>query len=242
MSRSRSEIELAAGAHAFTGFSSGALAFLSELAANNDRDWFGANKDRYERFVLEPSLAFIGAIAPELRRIAPRFVAAARRSGGSLMRIHRDTRFSRNKQPYKTNVGIQFRHELGKDVHAPGFYVHIEPGDCFVGAGIWHPAADALAAIRARIADEPQAWRRAKDAGSFADRFELSGEQLRRMPRGYDATHPLADDLRRKDFIGVCEYEIGAILEPEFVAYVLDCFADARPLMRFLCAALGLRF
>lgn len=223
-------------------FSSDTIAFLSELAANNDRAWFNENKARYERVLRDPALAFIDAVAPGLERISKRFVASSQRSGGSLMRIYRDTRFSRNKQPYKTNIGIQFRHELGKDVHAPGFYVHVEPGHCFVGAGIWHPDADALDAIRARIADAPHLWRRARDADSFAGRFELVGERLKRMPRGYAADHSMADDLRRKDFIGTCIYEIGEITEPEFVDYVLECFADAKPLMRFLCRALELRF
>ena len=240
MSRRRSDSAPAASTSGFEGFDNDALAFLSELAINNDRIWFDANKPRYERCVREPSLAFIEAVGPGLKRIAPHFVTSAKRSGGSLMRIYRDTRFSKNKQPYKTNIGIQFRHELGRDVHAPGFYVHIAPGECFVGVGIWHPEADALDAIRARIADAPHAWRRARDAPAFASRFVLGGAQLKRMPRGYDAGHPMADDLRRKDFIGVCSYEVGAILEPEFVDYVLDCFADARPLMRFLCAALEL--
>jgi uncharacterized protein (TIGR02453 family) len=242
MTRLRPKNESAEDARVFTGFGADALAFLSELATNNNRDWFNENKERYERSVRGPSLAFIEAIAPRLGRIAPLFVASARRSGGSLMRIYRDTRFSRNKQPYKTNVGIQCRHVLGKNVHAPGFYVHIEPGACFVGAGIWRPEADVLDAIRARIADAPHAWRRAKGAQGFAGRFELGGEQLKRMPRGYDATHPMAADLKRKDFIGMCSYDIGAITEPGFVDHVLDCFADARPLMRFLCAALELKF
>lgn len=226
----------------FSGFGSDTLAFLSELAANNDRSWFGENKTRYESSVREPALAFIEAVAPGLRRVSKHFVASSRRSGGSLMRIYRDTRFSRNKAPYKTNIGIQFRHELGKDVHAPGFYVHVAPGHSFVGAGIWRPDADALDAIRARIADAPHAWRRARDARPFAERFELAGEQLKRMPRGYSADHPMADDLKRKDFIGVCEYEIGDITEPEFIDYVLARFIEAKPLMRFLCGALDLKF
>ncbi|MDH3418196.1 MAG: DUF2461 domain-containing protein [Gammaproteobacteria bacterium] len=227
---------------AFAGFSDATIAFLSQLAVNNDRDWFQAHKQRYEEAVRDPALAFIEAIAPGLKRISPHFVASSRRTGGSLMRIYRDTRFSRNKLPYKTNVGIQFRHELGKDVHAPGFYVHIEPGGCFLGAGIWRPDSAALAAIRAQIADSPAAWKRARDAKAFAARFTLSGEQLKRIPRGYDADHPLAEDLRRKDFIGVSGYEIGDITEPTYLQDVLEAFSDTKPFMRFLCKALELHF
>ena len=116
------------------------FAFLEELKANNDREWFAANRDRYEEELLEPAMDFIAAFAPKLEKISPNFRADPRPSGGSLFRIYRDTRFSKDKTPYKTNVGIHFRHELARDAHAPGFYLHIGPGEAFAGAGIWHPA------------------------------------------------------------------------------------------------------
>ncbi len=119
--------------------------FLEELTDNNNRPWFQENKRRYESQVLEPSLAFIRAFAPRLQKISPFFVASDRRVGGSLMRVYRDTRFAGNQQPYKTNVGIQFRHQFGRDVHAPGFYVHIATDECFLAAGVWRPERDALA-------------------------------------------------------------------------------------------------
>src|SRR3990167_4561282 len=122
-------------------FDSACLDFLGELAANNDKIWFEANKPRYESLVREPALAFIAAMAPHLAQFAPQFRADPRKMGGSLMRVFRDTRFSRDKTPYKTNIGIQFRHTLGKDVHAPGFYVHVALDECFFGAGCWHPEA-----------------------------------------------------------------------------------------------------
>ena len=106
-------------------FSAATFSFLEELAAHNNRAWFEANKSRYESVVREPALQFIAAMAPLLAEFAPHFRAEPRRVGGSLMRVHRDTRFSRDKSPYKTNIGIQFRHALGKDVHAPGFYLHV---------------------------------------------------------------------------------------------------------------------
>lgn len=227
---------------AFAGFGRDTITFLSELAANNNRDWFQAHKPRYEQAVREPALAFIDAIAPGLERVSPHFLASSRRTGGSLMRIYRDMRFSPNKSPYKTNVGIQFRHALGKDVHAPGFYVHIEPGGCFFGVGIWRPDSTALAKIRTRIAESPAVWKRARDAKTFAARFTLAGEQLKRIPRGYDADHPLAEDLRRKDFIGITSYEIGDITEPTYLDETLGAFSDAKPFMRFLCNAIGVAF
>ena len=137
----------------FNGFDPSMLGFLDELAQNNERDWFAENKHRYERLVREPALDFIVAMGPLLDRIAPQFEAVAKKMGGSLMRVFRDTRFGRDKTPYKTNVGIQFRHTQGKDVHAPGYYLHIEPGAHFIGAGMWRPDPDSLAGIRNAIVE-----------------------------------------------------------------------------------------
>lgn len=226
----------------FPGFPPATVGFLAELARHNERAWFRANKRRYETEVLAPALDFITAIAPRLERIAPRFLAIPKRTGGSLMRVYRDTRFSPDKTPYKTNLGIQFRHELARDVHAPGFYVHIEPGACFIGVGSWHPGPHALAAIRERIVEAPAAWQRARNAKRFAGRFALSGDRLKRPPRGYPADHPCIEDLKRKDFIGISAFDIRAIEDRCFVQRVAADFDAAVPLMRFLCKALGLRF
>ena len=111
----------------FAGFPKDTLRFLADLSKNNDRDWFADNKDRYESAFVEPSLEFIAAMEKPLKKISPFLVAAPKKQSGSLMRIYRDVRFSKNKNPYKTNIGIQFRHEAGKDVHAPGLYVHLAP-------------------------------------------------------------------------------------------------------------------
>ena len=137
-------------------FSKSTFKFLDQLAANNKRVWFEENKPRYEALVREPALEFIEAMAPALHTFAPHFRADSRKMGGSLMRVYRDARFSRDKTPYKTNIGIQFRHELGKDVHAPGFYVHIASTECFLAVGCWHPEPDALGRIRDFIAQKPE--------------------------------------------------------------------------------------
>ncbi|MDX8392212.1 MAG: TIGR02453 family protein, partial [Mariprofundaceae bacterium] len=125
-------------------FSTASFDFLRQLSGNNNRDWFNTHKNTYEMTVREPARAFIRAMQPELADFAPQFVTDDRKVGGSLMRIYRDVRFSKNKLPYKTNIGIQFRHKQGKDVHAPGFYLHIEAEEVFVGAGIWHPDSGTL--------------------------------------------------------------------------------------------------
>ena len=219
-------------------FSGDTFEFLRELERNNDREWFNANKSRYETFVLDPALKFIDGMQEPLAAIAPRFVAVPKRSGGSLMRVYRDTRFGRDKTPYKTNIGMQFRHEDGKDVHAPGFYVHVDAERTFLGVGLWRPPSPALAAIRQRIDARPGEWQRARDDAGFRRHFALGGEALTRAPRGYPADHPLLDDLRRKDFIAVKDLEPDAALSSGFPRRVTTAFAAAEPFMRFLCAAL----
>src|SRR4029450_921750 len=132
------------------------FAFLADLRANNNRDWFAENKQRYEDQLLEPALTFIATFAPHLEKISPHFRADARPSGGSLFRIYRDTRFSKDKSPYKTNLGIHFRHERAKDAHAPGFYLHIGPDEGFAGAGMWHPDTQPANGGRGGIGEEPR--------------------------------------------------------------------------------------
>jgi uncharacterized protein (TIGR02453 family) len=226
----------------FHGFEPAIFQFLEELADNNNRPWFQENKWRYDNEVLEPCLAFIRAFQPRLKKISAYFVASDRRMGGSLMRVYRDTRFAGNKMPYKTNVGIQFRHEFARDVHAPGFYVHIEPGECFLAVGTWRPDASSLGWIRQAIVEWPDRWLRARKARKFHEYFVLEGNSLKRPPRGFPADHPLMEDLKRTDYIGVCELSEQDVLDQGFLDRVAACFMASRPFMRFLCDALKVPF
>jgi uncharacterized protein (TIGR02453 family) len=223
-------------------FGPGLFSFLADLRANNNREWFTANKLRYEEQLLEPAIAFIDAFAPRLEKISPHFRADARPSGGSLFRIYRDTRFSKDKTPYKTNVGIHFRHERAKDAHAPGYYLHIGPDEVFAGGGIWHPATEAATGIREAIVADPERWRRATRSGAFAKRLELGGDSLKRVPPWADPAHPFAEDLKRKDFFGSTRMSESDVLAPGFVdEYARVCRAAA-PLMQFLCDALAVPY
>lgn len=223
-------------------FSGMTFTFLAELTDNNNREWFEANKPRYETLVREPALEFIAAMAPALAEFAPHFRADPRRMGGSLMRVFRDTRFSRDKTPYKTNIGIQFRHALGKDVHAPGFYLHIANDGCFLGVGCWHPEADALGRIRERIAENPARWLAVRDDPAFRARWALSGDSLARPPRGYAGDHPAIEDLKRKDFIALADLSPTEVTGPDLVGLASSRFSAATPLMAFLCAAVGVAY
>lgn len=218
------------------------MRFLEELSRNNNREWFNEHKPRYESDVLDVALNFIQSMQEPLEMMAPHFTAIPKRMGGSLMRVYRDTRFSKNKTPYKTNIGIQFRHEQAKDVHAPGFYVHIDPENVFLGAGMWRPAADALAGIRQRIADRPKEWRRVSTEQRFRRHFNLGGEVLTRPPRGYAKDHPMIEDIKRKDFIAVKNMTREDALHPRFQQKVETSFNAAADYMLFLCKAVGVPY
>ncbi len=226
----------------FEGFPDETLRFLAELTENNHRDWFNANKSRYEQCVRSPALDFITAMSPLLAQISPHFHAIPKKVGGSLMRVYRDTRFSKDKTPYKTNVGIQFRHEAGKDVHAPGYYLHIDNTGCFLGVGLWRPDADALAGIRQRIDAKQPEWKKATGSAAFRSKFALAGDSLKRPPRGYDAEHPWIEDLKRKDFIATTDIPATAISEPDFAKQVAQTYKKATLFMSFLCRAVEVDF
>jgi uncharacterized protein (TIGR02453 family) len=215
----------------FPGFQPTLFEFLEQLADNNNRPWFQENKWRYDRDVREPALAFIRAFQPRLKRLSAHFLASDRSVGGSLMRVYRDTRFAKDGQPYKTNVGVQFRHEQGRDIHAPGFYVHVAPGECFLAVGLWRPDPTALAQIRRAIVQWPDRWRRARDDRKFRRRFSLDGGSLKRPPRGFPADHPWIEDLKRTDFIGLEELEERDVLGRGFLSRVAASFTVSGPFM-----------
>lgn len=226
----------------FDGFPKATLTFLRQLKKNNNREWFQENKQRYEDHWLAPSLAFIEAMQKPLDRFSPCFLATPKKTGGSLMRIYRDTRFAKEKTPYKTNIGIHFRHEMGRDVHAPGLYVHIEPKEVFLGVGVWHPDSQSVKKIREHIDRESTAWKRAAHGKAFQSHFSLAGDSLKRPPKDFDDEHEWIEDLKRKDFIGLREVPTAAIHEADFPQQVSAAFMKAKSFMAFLCDAVGVPF
>ncbi|MEC4727699.1 DUF2461 domain-containing protein [Shewanella sp. D64] len=222
-------------------FSPKSFSFLSLLANNNDREWFKTNQVQYEAEVRTPALKFIEAMQPHILTLSPRLVALPKKVGGSLMRPQRDARFSKDKTPYKTNVGIQFRHFQGKDVHAPGLYIHIANEGCFLGAGIWHPDSKALNKLRTCIDENPNAYKKALTQLRSAG-FEMEGDSLIRPPKGYDKTHPMLDELKRKDFIAIKPIEATQIQDKDFVPWCAKEFEQTQKLMAYLCFALDLDY
>jgi uncharacterized protein (TIGR02453 family) len=211
--------------------------FLKELRAHNERTWFEANRPRYLDGVRDPALRLIEAIGPRLLAVSAHIVADPRPTGGSLLRIYRDTRFSRDKTPYKTNVGIRFGHGAGKDIHGPGYYLHLAPGEVFMGAGIWRPDPETLHAIRAAIVDDPRGWKRAQRSP-----LRHGESALRRPPRGFDPEHPLIEDLKRTSFTVGRTFTEKQACSPAFPALFVRACREEAPLMRFLAKALSLPF
>lgn len=223
-------------------FTNATFTFLSDLTAHNNRDWFQQNKHRYEDYLKEPAIRFIIDFGPHLKAISEHFRADPRPVGGSMFRIYRDLRFTRDKTPYKTHLGIQFRHDQGRNAHAPGFYLHLEPGRVFAGAGIWRPPGPALGAIREKIHKDADGWLRASRDARFRASFELSGDSLVRAPKGFSPGHPQIADLRRKDFIGVARLDPDAVVSADFMTVFAELCRDAAPFQRWLCEALGVPF
>ncbi|MDB5971993.1 MAG: hypothetical protein JWQ90_4443 [Hydrocarboniphaga sp.] len=229
--------------------------FLRGLARNNSREWFLENKPRYEAQVREPALRLITDIAEPLAVITPQLIADPKKVGGSLFRIHRDTRFSGDKTPYKTHVGISFHHAATKAVSrsegsnaamgrldAPILYLHIQPGQSFVAGGIWHPQPDTLKLIRDYLLNNPKSWKEATRHPGLPKNWEMGGEALSRPPRGYDPAHELIGDLRRKDFIARAELSDDELLSPDLLRLLIRLYRGIAPLYDWLCGALDLEF
>jgi len=211
--------------------------FLKDLAANNERDWFKENKSRYENNLKDPALEFITEFGSHLHGISPHFRADPRANGGSLFRIYRDVRFSKDKSPYKTHAGLHFRHEAGKDAYTPGFYLHMEPGGCFVGVGLWHPDNPTLKQIRDKIVADPQSWKDAVGGKDFLKYFSVTGNSLKRSPRGYDANHELVDILKLKDFTALAPITQKQVCSPDFLTEFAGLCQTGGSLVRFICEA-----
>jgi len=210
--------------------------FFRELEKNNNREWFQANKPRYEEVVQEPAVRFIRDAGARLQKISPHLVGDPKPFGGSLSRIYRDIRFSPDKSPYKTHVGIHFWHAKAEGMeHSPGLFLHLETGESGVYSGVWRPEPPALKEIRDRIVEEPDAWKKV-----LRSKVRFEGESLRRPPPGYDPNHSLIQDIRRKDFVGVQSFKDAEVASPRFLDTFVDACASMDPLNAFLANAMGL--
>jgi uncharacterized protein (TIGR02453 family) len=222
----------------FEGFGPETIEFLVDLSNHNRREWFQENRQRYEDHFLAPAQAFIRAMKPHLAKIAPSLEASDKKQGGSLMRIYRDVRFSKDKSPYKTNIGIHFRHVLGKDVHAPGAYVHVGVDGCFFGLGVYRPPSADLRRIREKIVAEAPRWKRITRNEKLLEVWRLGGDSLKRGPKGFDPEHELIEDLKRKDHVLMGDLTVDQVGSRDFVKLCAQRFRTGRKYLEFVSEAL----
>ncbi|MGO9454227.1 MAG: DUF2461 domain-containing protein [Candidatus Binataceae bacterium] len=215
--------------------------FFEELGRNNNREWFQRNKDRYESDVRDPMLAFIADLGSRLHKLSRYYVADLRPNGGSMFRIYRNLRFSRDKTPYKTNAAAAIHHS-GSGWPSPGFYISLSPEEIFGGVGMWHPDADALGKVRDAIVAKPAVWKKAIGSREFTSCFELMGEKLMRPPKGYDPDHPLIEDLKRKDFVVGANFTRKEACSSAFLDQFSKACAASGPFVKFLTEAMGLKW
>jgi len=235
-------------------FTPATFKFLRDLKRNNRRDWFEKNKPRYKAELKQPCLRFIADLAEPLKKISAHYVANPKPAGGSLFRIYRDTRFSGDKSPYKTHAGMSFYHEATRSsargeagaafgrLDAPVFYLHLEPGECFIGGGLWHPQSDTVKRVRNYMVNNPASWKKATRDRKFTSKFSLEGDTLSRPPLGYDAAHELIEDLKRKDFVCTASLSEAQLCAPAALKTVLAHYLLAAPMIDWLCGALDLDY
>lgn len=221
-------------------FGPGLFRFLKELRLHNQRDWFLANQQRFEEEVRQPFLALIEDLAPGLKKINPYFVADPSPNRGSMMRIYRDTRFSKDKSPYKTFVAAHFWHAKGKEGAAPAYYLRLQPGESMIGGGMWMPETRAVKQVRDQIVADPKGWQKATSGLEFGSACSMAGESLKRPPAGFDANHPLIEDIKRKDFAFSSCLTDQEVTREGFMELVLKRYRAAGPFQRFLSSAVGL--
>lgn len=216
-------------------FSTDLFRFLNELKAHNNRDWFQANKERYFTSVRDPFIRFIADLAPQLQKVSKRLVADPKPTGGSMFRIYRDTRFAADKSPFKTHAAAHFWHEkAGRSAHSPGYYLHLEPGNCYAGAGLWRPDTPTLTAIRKSIVEREREWQ------TLRRRLRVQGDRLSRPPKGFSADHPLIEDLKLKDFVTSVRFTEAQVRSQTFLKDFLKSCKQMHPLVKFLTVAMKL--
>src|SRR5213594_4237128 len=216
----------------FSAFPKEGLQFLRSLKRNNNRDWFQSHKGIYEAHVKKPIEDLVAAIAVEFEQFAPEMVASPK---VSVYRIYRDTRFSKDKSPYKTHAAAVFpRSGLGKHEGA-AFYLHISPTELLIGGGLYMPLPEDLNAVRNHIADHPDRFFAILEHDRFRKIFgSLEGERLQRVPQGFTVDHMAADYLKYKQFLAARNFPARVATTPRFYKLVVETFQAMLPFVRFL--------
>lgn len=207
------------------------LSFLRSLKRNNDREWFRERKAQYDEHVKAPMVAVIEQLALDFQDFAPELVAAP----SCIYRIYRDTRFSEDKTPLKTNIAASFPWRGLPRHQGAGLYMEIAPGWVWIGGGLYAPETAQLAAVREHIAANHKRLRAIVESPGFRNTVgELAGEKLQRVPRGFDKDHPAAEYLRHRQFLAAREHPATFACDPAFYKGLLSVFRQVAPLVRFL--------
>ncbi len=226
-----------------TYFSDRTFKFLRGLARHNERGWFQAHKADYEAYVRAPFLQLLLDVQPGLAKVSEHYRADPKPVGGSLFRLHRDTRFATDKTPYKRWQGARLFHARGRQVEAPSFYLHVEPAACFIGAGLWHPQPATQRMVRQFIFDNPGSWKAAAHAPAFGRRYDIQAiEKLVRPPRGFPAEFEYIEDLKHRNFVAVRKLDDAVLLGPTLRQTLEKDLQGLAPFVDYLCAALDLEF
>jgi uncharacterized protein (TIGR02453 family) len=221
----------------FPGFPPEAPQFFRSLARNNRREWFQPRKEIFEEKVKAPMRAMVEALNAELRKFAPAFVTDPEKA---IYRIYRDTRFSKDKTPYKDHIAASFHRRTPVNHSDAGFYVAMSHKESAIGGGIYMPGPPELLAIRHHIDRHHQELRKILKARAVKDLFgDLHSEQLSRVPKGFAPDHPAADLLRFKRFVLYVELEPELATTPEFFTETVKRFRAMTPLLEFLTAPLS---
>ena len=224
-------------------FSAASLKFLRGLARHNERAWFLAHKADYEQHVRAPFQRLLTDLQPAVAAISPHYRSDPRTVGGSMFRIQRDTRFASDKTPYKPWQGARIFHERRKQVAAPSFYLHLQPGASFIGAGLWHPETPTQRRVRQFIFDNPSAWARVAHDKPLRKRFALaSSDMLVRPPSGFPADFAHLDDLRHRNFALAAGLDDAEMTVPGLRSRLEKDLLRLAPFVDYLCAALDLDF
>lgn len=226
----------------FQHFDPSLCQFLHTLSQHNNRAWFKENKTRYEHDALDPMLGFIAHMSHVLPTISPHFHAIPKKQGGSLFRIYRDARFTKNKRPYNEHMSCRFSHSRIHGVHSPCFFFRIDTTHVSMGAGIWQPMPQHLQAIREAIRDRSDEWTKVKRSlFSTKSAFNhIEGQSLKRSPRGFDDDHKHSSDIKLKSFFVVNEEKVNMAMQDTFMDALTKHYRCALPLMAFLCKSLSL--
>ena len=224
-------------------FNDDSLKFLRGLARHNKREWFQQHKADYEAHVRSPFQRLLVDLQPALAAISPHMRSDPKTVGGSMFRIQRDTRFANDKSPYKPWQGARLFHERRKQVAAPSFYIHLQPGASFIGAGLWGQPPVVQRRVRQFIFDNPGSWKATAHAPALRKRFGFDeSDRLVRTPQGFPADFEFIDDLRHRNWVLLRHVDDAGMTSSRLRQTIAGDLAALGPFVDYLCAALDLEF